>query len=205
MSTKRRKPTALRAAARVAASSEPPKAASVASTRLDAIDAPKSTNARVDCVDAARGFAIAMMFAYHFCFDLSFFRVIHQDFYNDARWIAWRSVILSSFLLLAGIGLALAHAAANAAANPGSAANAAANPHSARWSWPRYWRRLAQIAACAALVSIGSYWVFPESWIYFGVLHHIALASVLALPLLRASRLCNTRSLTHPHGIGSAS
>lgn len=110
-----------------------------------------------------------MMFAYHFCFDLAYFRLIQQDFYNDTRWIAWRSVILSSFLLLVGVGLALAHAA--------------------RWNWPRYGRRLAQIAGCALLVSIGSYLMFPDSWIYFGVLHHIALASVLALPLLRWPRL----------------
>jgi uncharacterized membrane protein len=125
-------------------------------------------SARLDLIDAARGCAIAMMFAYHFCFDLNYFGVLKQDFYNDLRWIAWRTVILSSFLLLAGVGLTLSHAA--------------------RWRWPRYWQRLAQIAGCAVLVSIGSYLAFPASWIYFGVLHHIALASVLALPLLRAPR-----------------
>lgn len=124
---------------------------------------------RIDSVDVARGCAIAMMFAYHFCFDLNYFGVLQQDFYNDARWIAWRTAILSSFLLLAGVGLSLAHAG--------------------RWHWPRFWRRLAQIAACALLVSIGSYLAFPDSWIYFGVLHHIALASVLALPFLRVPRI----------------
>lgn len=133
--------------------------------RIGRVDAAAATNARIDCVDAARGLAIAMMFAYHFCFDLNYFGVLKQDFYNDARWIAWRTVILSSFLLLVGVGLALAYAA--------------------RWNWPRYWRRLGQIGGCAALVSVGSYFAFPDSWIYFGVLHHIALASVLALAFLR--------------------
>jgi uncharacterized membrane protein len=35
------------------------------------------------------------------------------------------------------------------------------------------------------LVSIGSYVVFPQSWIFFGVLHHIAIASLLGLAFLR--------------------
>jgi uncharacterized membrane protein len=157
MSTQRRRSTPPRAAPLAAASGE-------------------TSKARVDCVDTARGFAIAMMFAYHFCFDLNYFDVLKQDFYHDARWIAWRTVILSSFLLLVGIGLSLSH--------------------TARWSWPRYWKRLAQIAGCAGLVSIGSYLAFPDSWIYFGVLHHIVLASVLALPFLSAPRVALALSLT---------
>lgn len=126
-------------------------------------------SARFDLIDVLRGIALAMMFAYHFCFDLNYFGVLKQDFYNDVRWIAWRAVILSSFLFLAGVGLSLAQAAG--------------------WSWARYWRRLSQIAGCAVLVSVGSYLAFPDSWIYFGVLHHIALASILALPFLRAPRV----------------
>lgn len=37
-----------------------------------------------------------------------------------------------------------------------------------------FWRRWCQIAGCAVLVSIGSSYMFPGSWIYFGVLHGIA-------------------------------
>jgi uncharacterized membrane protein len=44
-----------------------------------------------------------------------------------------------------------------------------------RTSWPRFWRRWGQIVGCALLVSAGSWWMFPNSFIYFGVLHGMAV------------------------------
>jgi uncharacterized membrane protein len=71
-----------------------------------------------------------------------------------------RSCIVSLFLFVAGMSLA-------AALHAGQ-------------TWPRFWRRWAQIAGCAVLVSIGSALMFPDSWISFGVLHGIAVMLVLA-------------------------
>ena len=45
--------------------------------------------------------------------------------------------------------------------------------------WARFGRRWLQIAGCALLVSLGSAWMFPRSWISFGVLHGIALMLVV--------------------------
>jgi uncharacterized membrane protein len=45
--------------------------------------------------------------------------------------------------------------------------------------WPRFWRRWAQVAGCALLVSAGSYLMFPRSFIYFGVLHGIAVMLIV--------------------------
>lgn len=124
---------------------------------------------RLPAVDLARGLAVAMMFAYHFCFDLANFGFLQQDLYDDWRWNVWRALILGSFLLLVGVSLSLARCAG--------------------WRWSAFARRWWQIAACAALVSLGSYLMFPRSWIYFGVLHHMAIASLLALPLLGRPQL----------------
>ena len=120
---------------------------------------------RLPLIDALRGAAIVMMIAYHFSFDLNSFGLLQQNFYQDAFWIAARSAILASFLALAGISLTLA---------AGSGVR-----------WLTYGRRLAVIAACAMLVSIGSYLMFPASWITFGVLHFIVVASVLGLAFVR--------------------
>jgi uncharacterized membrane protein len=46
-------------------------------------------------------------------------------------------------------------------------------------SWPRFWRRWAQVAACALLVTASSYVMFPKSFIYFGVLHGIVVMLII--------------------------
>jgi uncharacterized membrane protein len=120
---------------------------------------------RYPILDALRGVALVAMFVYHFGFDLVYFGILKSNPYESPIWIACRTLILSTFLLLAGSSLSLA------------------NREGVRW--PAFWRRLGQIAGCALLVSLGSYLMFPRSWIYFGVLHHIALASLLGLAFLR--------------------
>jgi len=123
---------------------------------------------RFDRLDALRGVAIVWMAVFHFCFDLNFFGFLRpqQNFYGDPFWTLQRSCIVSLFLFCAGLGQAAALDAAQ--------------------RWPRFWRRWAQVAGCALLVSIGSALMFPRSWISFGVLHGIALmlvAARLAAPL----------------------
>lgn len=116
-------------------------------------------------VDIARGFAIALMFIYHFTFDLNYFGVVSFDFNNDLRWLGFRAIIVSLFSLLVGVGLVL---------GPGR-----------RLDWRRYGKRLFAIGACALLASAGSYFMFPKTFIFFGILHFIFVASVLGLAFLR--------------------
>ena len=109
---------------------------------------------RFDRIDALRGVAIVWMTAFHFFFDLDHYGWIHENFLLDPFWTRQRTVIVSLFLFCAGLGQAVAHAQGQ--------------------GWPRFWRRWAQIAGCAVLVSIASWLMFPRSWISFGVLHGIA-------------------------------
>src|SRR5258708_5076929 len=137
--------------------------------RPPAAPATRAHAARVPALDAIRGLAILAMVVYHFCFDLQYFRVAHWDFYRDSLWLNARTVILSSFLLIAGVSLVLA--------DRGGAARA------------RFWRHVGIIAACAVAVSVASYALFPASWIWFGVLHAIAASLILARPLVRRPAL----------------
>lgn len=118
------------------------------------------TSTRLDSVDTLRGLAMLWMTAYHFAFDLNQARYIQQDFYADPVWTWQRTGILSLFLLCAGAGQVLAL-------------------HNGQ-SWQHFWRRWLQIAGCAALVSAGSFVMFPASFIYFGVLHGMAVMLVIA-------------------------
>ena len=117
---------------------------------------------RFDRLDALRGFAIVWMVAFHFSFDLNHFGWLQppHNFYRDALWTNQRTLIVSLFLLCAGAGQALALQAG--------------------LTWSRFWRRWAQVAGCALLVSAGSALMFPNSWISFGVLHGMALMLILA-------------------------
>jgi uncharacterized membrane protein len=117
--------------------------------------------ARYDRLDAVRGVAMVWMALFHLAFDLNHFGLIaRQDFYRDPLWTGQRTTIVSLFLLCAGLGQAIALHQGQSAA--------------------RFWRRWAQVAGCAVLVSIGSWWMFPNSWISFGVLHGIALMLIVA-------------------------
>jgi uncharacterized membrane protein len=120
---------------------------------------------RIPGLDALRGLAIVAMVAYHFCFDLRYFGVTQSDFEHDLRWLAARTLILSSFLLIAGISAVLARGQA--------------------FPFTHWLRHIGIIVAAAVLVSAASWLMFPGSFIWFGVLHAIALSLLLAKPLLR--------------------
>lgn len=119
----------------------------------------RSPSRRFDRIDALRGAAIVWMTAFHFSFDLNYFGWIRQDFYRSPVWTVQRACIVSLFLFCAGLGQAVAFTQGQ--------------------GWPRFWRRWAQVAGCALLVTAGSYLMFPRSFIYFGVLHGIALMLVI--------------------------
>ena len=116
---------------------------------------------RFDRVDALRGVAIVWMAAFHFCFDLNYFRFIRQNFYRDPFWTVQRACIVTLFMACVGAGQAIASAQRPAA---GSASGVAGR----------------RSPAARVLVSLGSWLMFPRSFISFGVLHGIAVMLVIA-------------------------
>ncbi len=123
--------------------------------------AKKEPAARYIHIDMARGIAIVMMVVFHFTYDLNHFNIVEVDFYRDPFWLNFRTLIVTSFLFLAGISLQLA---------TGNGVN-----------FRRYFMRLMLLVAAAAAVTFGSYLVFPKSMILFGVLHFVVVATLLGL------------------------
>ncbi len=124
-----------------------------------------TSSPRLRLVDALRGFAVAQMIVYHFIYDLAYFGWIKLAMTRDQPWVGWRTAIVTQFLLLVGVSLVLRTSFKPSAAD--------------------FWKRWVQIAAAALLVSVGSWLVFGPRLIYFGILHFVAAALLIARPLVR--------------------
>jgi len=121
---------------------------------------------RLAIIDVLKGVAIVAMIVYHFAWDLSAYQLVGVDVTHDPGWRLFARSIASSFLALVGINLVLALR---------------------NGFRPRpYVRRLAIILAAALLVSLGTWWLDPGTFVFFGILHMIFVASILALPFVRA-------------------
>lgn len=128
---------------------------------------PTSPRPRLAIIDMARGVAIIAMMAYHLCWDLSYFRFIAPDVGRDPFWVVIARTILFSFMFLVGVGLVLGHG------------------RGIRWA--RFWRRFLLLLAGSLAITLATYLAFPDSFVYFGVLHAITLLSLMALPFVRTA------------------
>ncbi|NKB83650.1 heparan-alpha-glucosaminide N-acetyltransferase [Brucella grignonensis] len=124
-----------------------------------------STRPRLERIDIARGVALIAMAIYHFGWDLEFFGYMAPATTAHGGWKIFARCIASSFLFLVGFSLVLAHGRAI--------------------RWNAVGKRLLQIVAAAAAISAVTYYMSPDNFIFFGILHQIALASVLGLLFLR--------------------
>ncbi len=124
---------------------------------------------RILGLDIIRGSAIVLMIGYHFFYDLDYFSYVEIDFQKLWFWPLFRYLIVNLFLISVGISLVIAH------------------KNGIRFD--KVIRRFLVLAGMSLLVSIGSYYLFPNSWIYFGILHFIALSSVLGLLFLKQAFL----------------
>jgi uncharacterized membrane protein len=120
---------------------------------------------RVPLVDALRGLAIVAMVAYHFSWDLSYFAFWPIDISIEPGWIAFQRLILGTFLFLVGVSLELGHGAGI--------------------RWRAFWRRFAILVAAALAMTVGTWLLFGEAFAFFGILHAIALFSLIGLLFLR--------------------
>ncbi len=128
-------------------------------------DRQKAPGRRIAAIDAARGAALLAMVSYHFTWDLEFFRYLPAGLTEFGGWKLYARCIASSFLFLVGVSLVLAHARGI--------------------RWRGFWKRLAMVVAAALAITAATYAATPGAFIFFGILHQIALASLLGLAFLR--------------------
>lgn len=104
------------------------------------------------------------MVIFHFCFDLRYFSFVDWGVPNGQGWWQFRYVILSLFIGTVGISMSLAQGSG--------------------FKKKPFLIRQSKLLAALLLISLMSVFMFPDTWIYFGILHFIFVASLLCLPLV---------------------
>jgi len=120
---------------------------------------------RLIAVDLARSVALAGMIVFHFAFDLQMFGHLPPGTVFEGGWAVLARAVAGSFLFLAGVSLWLGHG------------------QGIRWA--AFGRRLAVLAVLALVISVVTWFAMGDSYIRFGILHAMALGSVLGLAFLR--------------------
>lgn len=124
-------------------------------------------------VDAARTLAILMMVAYHAAYDAHKLAPGLPIDPFGGGWQALQIATGSSFLFVVGVSLSIANGRARARGMSGRALYA------------RHARRAGQVAACALLVSAGTWIALGDDYVRFGILHCIAAAMLIGPLLVR--------------------
>jgi len=135
----------------------------------DLVQSVPKNKSRIELIDAARGGALVAMAIYHFAWDLEFFGYATPGMTAVGGWRLFARSIASSFLFLVGFSLLLAHV------------------RGVRWQ--SFWWRMLQVGGAAAAITLVTYFATPDAFIFFGILHHIALASLVGLAFLRLPAL----------------
>ncbi len=116
-------------------------------------------------LDQLRGVAIVLMVIFHFAYDLNFFRFVHIEFIKDPLWYYFPRLITFLFLVCVGMSIGVVH--------------------QKKIRWKKVTKRFLVLSFWAAVFSVTTFFIFPERWIYFGILHCIALSSLVGVFFLK--------------------
>ncbi len=142
----------------------------------------RSPELRVAWIDRGRGVALVAMIVFHLSFDLVMLGFVGWNVASGTGWFWFAASIAGGFIALSGVSLQIAHGGGI--------------------RWRGFWRREAVLIAAAAAVTIATH-VAMGAAVWFGILHAIALFSLLALPFLAAPTwtlaLAAVATLAAPH------
>jgi uncharacterized membrane protein len=116
---------------------------------------------RIFELDVIRGAAIVLMVIFHFGYDLSLFGYTSYNTNAEIEWRLFRATIVSGFLLSVGMSSYLAYRNGI--------------------NWNKLGVAFGKLAGTSVLITLGSLYMYPQNWIYFGVIHFITVALPISL------------------------
>jgi uncharacterized membrane protein len=143
---------------------------------------------RLMSVDAVRGAAIGGVVVFHLVWDLEFAGFISGVAFHPV-WLLFGRVLAGTFMFLVGFSLVLAHGS--------------------NFRFAAFARRLGIITVAAIAVTIATFLAFPDSFVFFGILHSIAVATLIGTAFLylpvSASLLAGATIMALPWFVASSS
>jgi uncharacterized membrane protein len=133
------------------------------------------SNQRVLLIDTVRGIAIFGVVLFHIVWDLEFSGLI-DGFAFHPVWLAFGRLLAGTFMFLVGVSLVLAHRKG--------------------LKFSRFVRRVTMIGAAAISISLVTWIAFPQTYIFFGILHAIAVSSLFGVLFLNLPALLSLISGT---------
>jgi len=126
-------------------------------------------SSRDQALDLMRGIAIIMMIMFHLIYDLNEFG--YTDIPLSNFWLTsyWRYLIVFLFLNAVGISLVIAYGKS--------------------FNLNKFIKRLALLGLAALSVSVGTYILFPNAWVYFGILHLIWTGTLIAIFFIQLPKI----------------
>ncbi len=122
---------------------------------------PRSDKLRIPALDFLRGCLILMMLGYHFFWDLGYFGYINFSSVVSGKGLLVAQCIGASFIFLSGISISLLFS-------------------SISFNGYVFLLKLIKILGIAAIISLTTWLINPQSFIYFGILHLLSLCYLLA-------------------------
>jgi len=114
-------------------------------------------------IDFLRGTAIIMMIIFHTFWDLNFFGFIKENLYTGF-FGAFQIATASLFLIISGATLAMKAQKNNANI------------------FTSFAKKSLRLFFIALLISVVTFALFPENFIYFGIIHLIAVSTIISIP-----------------------
>ena len=137
----------------------------------------KNNNSRIPALDFIRGLLIFMMMFYHLFWDLGYFGYI--DIYTVVSGIGLliAQFIGASFIFLSGISMSLLFS-------------------SNQFSGRVFLIKLLKICSVSALITLVTWFINSQNFIYFGILHLLSVCYLLAYPILKFGNRFTVQSIS---------
>jgi uncharacterized membrane protein len=130
------------------------------------VSVPNNNMSRSYEIDLLRGLAIVLMVIFHFCYDLTVFGWADFNTSQDMQWKLFRTIIVSGFLLAVGMSSYLAYQKSI--------------------NYKKLAKAIGKLFTVSLFITMGSLFMHPKTWMYFGIIHFITVALPISVLFVRA-------------------